>query len=100
MLSGSLPIYWGPPEAADFIPGGQESFINILDFENEESLLNYLEYLDQNDEAYLEYFKWREKPFANHFLQMFRYSMKNNGATSYACRMCVTFAKEFCGILI
>lgn len=40
------------------VPG---SYINALDFKNMQELANYLKYLDKNDTAYNEYFKWRTK---------------------------------------
>lgn len=39
------------------IPG---SYIDVLDFENVEKLADYIKYLDGNDTAYNEYFKWKE----------------------------------------
>lgn len=36
------------------------SFIHVDQFDSVESLVNYLEYLDKNDTAYLEYFRWKE----------------------------------------
>ena len=38
------------------IPG---SYINVMDFKTVEQLAEYLQYLDKNDTAYNEYFKWR-----------------------------------------
>ena len=40
------------------IPG---SYINVLDFKTLKQLANYLHYLDTNNTAYNEYFKWRLK---------------------------------------
>ena len=40
------------------IPG---SYINVLDFKTVKDLADYLHYLDQNNTAYNEYFKWRQK---------------------------------------
>lgn len=40
------------------IPG---SFINAMDFKSVKQLADYLTYLDKNETAYLEYFKWRSK---------------------------------------
>lgn len=53
--AGSLPIYWGDPDVAlDFNP---KRFVHARDFQNFEKLTEYIRYLDQDDEAYLEYFK-------------------------------------------
>ena len=40
------------------IPG---SYINVLDFKNIKILARYIKYLDNNDTAYNEYFKWKDK---------------------------------------
>ena len=40
------------------IPG---SYINVLDFKTLKQLADYLHYLDTNNTAYNEYFKWRLK---------------------------------------
>ena len=40
------------------IPG---SYINVLDFKTVKQLAEYLQYLDKNNTAYNEYFKWRLK---------------------------------------
>lgn len=40
------------------IPG---SYINVMDFKTVKELADYLHYLDRNNTAYNEYFKWRQK---------------------------------------
>ena len=40
------------------IPG---SFINIVDFESVEAVAKYLIYLNANDTAYNEYFRWKKE---------------------------------------
>ena len=40
------------------IPG---SYINVVDFKTVKQLAEYLQYLDKNNTAYNEYFKWRLK---------------------------------------
>ena len=39
------------------IPG---SYINVMDFKTVKQLAEYLQYLDKNNTAYNEYFKWRK----------------------------------------
>lgn len=52
MRVNSLPIYWGNPSVAkDF---NTKSFINAADFETLQELADYVAYLDNNDEAYIE----------------------------------------------
>lgn len=50
IVQGSLNYKWYLPE---------KSYINADDFENYNQLVDYLIYLDKNDDKYLEYFKWK-----------------------------------------
>ena len=50
-LGSSVPIYWGDPEIHDDFYKG--SFINRMDFENDESCIDYIEFLNSNDTEYL-----------------------------------------------
>jgi len=57
---GMVPIVFGPQKYYQnlAIPG---SYINLFDFPSIEALANYIKYLDKNDTAYNEYFKWKTK---------------------------------------
>jgi alpha(1,3/1,4) fucosyltransferase len=51
MKVNSIPIYWGNPEVyKDF---NNKSFINYHDFKNDDELIEYLIFLDQNDDEYM-----------------------------------------------
>lgn len=55
LAAGSLPIYWGAPDVIqDFNP---RRFVHARDFRNFDELSDYIRYLDQNEEAYLSYFR-------------------------------------------
>ena len=69
LASGSVPIYLGAPNIEDFAPG-DKSFINVDDFNSPKSLAEYIKQLDQNDESYLEYFDWKNKPFKPSFTRL------------------------------
>lgn len=59
---GAIPIVMGGMERRDYeraLP--PNSFINIDDFESPKLLVEYLRYLDKNDTAYGEYFKWQKE---------------------------------------
>lgn len=70
MVVNSIPIYWGNPRPQlDFNP---KSFINVRDYSSYEELIEYIKYLDKNDDAYIEKlnepwitdkteFEWRDK---------------------------------------
>ena len=57
---GLVPVVLGgaPYSPEQVIPG---SFINAADFDSVKDLADYLKYLDKNDTAYNQYFKWRTK---------------------------------------
>lgn len=52
MTVNSVPIYWGNPAiGVDFNP---KSFVNCYDFNSEKEVVDYIAYLDRNDDKYLE----------------------------------------------
>ena len=54
-----IPVVMGGADYTKLaIPG---SYINVLDFKSVKQLAEYLHYLNKNDTAYNEYFKWRQK---------------------------------------
>ncbi|CAK8682497.1 unnamed protein product [Clavelina lepadiformis] len=59
---GRVPVVWGPSkeDVEKLAPTG--SFIHTDDFKTPADLAKYLLYLDTNDTAYREYFKWVENP--------------------------------------
>lgn len=96
ILAASLPVVWGAPEVADFMPGGPGSFINALDFASPQALANHLLMLDHNQTAYLEYFEWRQRRPSLEFLYLQSQSFTNLGEDSWPCRACLQFREQFC----
>jgi hypothetical protein len=62
LLAGTVPVYRGAPNVHQFAPG-ENAFIDVNDFEGPAELASYLQKLDQDDEAYRQFFQWRERPF-------------------------------------
>jgi alpha(1,3/1,4) fucosyltransferase len=66
MVANSIPIYWGNPEVyKDF---NTKSFVNYYDFKNEDEMIEYIVYLDNNKEEYMKVLSepWLDKiPEAN-----------------------------------
>lgn len=56
-MAFAIPVVWGATKEdyATFLP--KESYIFAEDFDTLESLVDYLNYLDGNDTAYLQYFE-------------------------------------------
>ena len=59
---GRVSVVWGPSKENVVRLAPTKSFIHVEDFDSPASLAMYLLYLDKNDTAYREYFKWREEP--------------------------------------
>ena len=57
--SGAVPVVYGahPDDVKAVAP--PNSYIHVEDFETPAALVEYLDYLDGNDTAYLEYHQWR-----------------------------------------
>nr|CAB3247556.1 alpha-(1,3)-fucosyltransferase 6-like [Phallusia mammillata] len=59
---GAVPVVRGPKKEDYLVMAPPHSFIHTEDFASPAELTKYLMYLDKNDTAYREYFKWREDP--------------------------------------
>ena len=60
LRSGVVPIVWGPSKSDVIEVAPENSFIHFEDFDTVEDLVDYISYLDNNDEEYRKFFKWRE----------------------------------------
>ena len=92
VLAGVVPVVWGAPEAADFMPGGPGSFINAMDYESPKALAEHLMALDLDDGAYVRHFAWRTSRrgpgITERFAAMQDQSFTTLGARSWPCRLC------------
>lgn len=59
LQAGSLPVYWGSSNMADFMP--ERSFIDANSMTPQE-LANQLVWLNANSTAYAMYFDWKQQP--------------------------------------
>ena len=66
---GIVPVYLGAPNVEEFSPG-KKSFINTADFQSPQELAEHLLWLDNNDDAYQEYFQWKRHPLNPSFLKI------------------------------
>ena len=57
-----VPIALGGADYAQLLP--RDSFIDVRDFRSPKHLATFLKQLMRDDEAYLEYFKWKKKKMA------------------------------------
>jgi hypothetical protein len=56
---GTVPIVFGAPNIDDFIPANH-SVINVEHFPSPKALAEYVKYLDENDDRYLEYLAYKD----------------------------------------
>ncbi|XP_070545104.1 alpha-(1,3)-fucosyltransferase 11-like [Ptychodera flava] len=92
---GSVPIYWGSSKARDWMPNDQ-SIIMMEDFESPQKLAEFITAVDQDDEEYLKYLKFKEEGVTNQFLidhmmnRMWHDDEVGNGdfITSFECYVC------------
>lgn len=83
-----VPIVWGATKQDVEAVAPPGSFIHVDDFATPRELVDYLEYLDKNDTAYLEYHKWRLTPISD---------VPNTGNPGYPdlfCRVCKRLVLE------
>jgi hypothetical protein len=69
LLVGTVPIYLGAPNIDDFLPG-ERSIIKVTDFSGPAELARYVKALAEDEDAYCEYFAWREKPLLDTFVDL------------------------------
>ncbi|KAH9252209.1 hypothetical protein BASA81_009801 [Batrachochytrium salamandrivorans] len=97
ILANVLPVTWAAPHAEDFVPGGAGSYLNALDFSTPRDLAAKMLALDGDDEAYLEYFAWRDRTeLSPAFAAQAGYDATKSGADSFACRTCQHYLRRFC----
>ena len=59
LRSGTVPIVWGPRKSDILKVAPSKSFIHSSDFETPAKLVEYLNFLVDNETAYAEYLQWR-----------------------------------------
>ena len=60
LAAGTVPVYLGAPNAADFVP--EHSYIDAASFGTPAELAAYLRHLAETPRDYERYFAWRSKP--------------------------------------
>jgi hypothetical protein len=68
-IAGSVPVYLGAPNVADFAPA-PHSYIDVADFDGPEQLARYLDHLDRDDDQYEAYLEWKRTGPDPRFLEM------------------------------
>nr|VFJ57199.1 MAG: Fucosyltransferase, N-terminal [Candidatus Kentron sp. DK] len=76
LMAGSVPVYLGAPNVAEFAPG-EHCFIDVNDFEGPEELAVYLKRLDNDEAAYREYLTWKTRPLRRRFRELLETQRKH-----------------------
>ena len=84
----SVPIVWGAKKSDYDV--SKKSVIFMEDFESMDGLADYLEYLDKNDTAYLEYFQWRKTDLSSDST----YYKDVKSDTIGLCNLCSTISEK------
>jgi len=80
--SGVLPVYFGSPNVKEHIP--DKAVINVLDFDSNEKLLEYLVKVVNDKELYESHQAWRSKPLPENFHA--KYDFTEVHSTCRTCR--------------
>ena len=67
--AGSVPVYMGAPNVAEFAPG-DHCYIDVSKFKSPRELAAYLIRLSADEQKYRKYFDWKRKPLRRRFLKM------------------------------
>jgi hypothetical protein len=69
LIAGTVPIYLGAPNVADFVPG-DSSIINVRDYPDPSVLARHLTDLMHDEPAYQALFAWRRQPLPPRFVEL------------------------------
>jgi hypothetical protein len=69
LVAGSVPIYRGAPNVAVFAPA-EHAFIDAADFAGPAELAAYLNWLNEHEDAYQEYFAWKRTGLSTGFREL------------------------------
>lgn len=69
LIVGTVPVYLGATNVSKFAPG-EHCFIDCNDYKDPRDLAEYLLYLDNSVDEYAKYLAWKNRPFAQSFLDL------------------------------
>lgn len=90
LQAGCLPVYFGAPNIADFLPVPvNKSIINYADFGSPKALSDELVRLNNDDKAYNEFFEWKKlDPRKDKVLPGFRWLVEVSDRGHCKCELC------------
>lgn len=66
LVAGVVPVYYGAPNVRSFLPSDNAAIV-VTDFAGPGELGEYLNYLDQNDDAYEQHLAWKHQGCCDEF---------------------------------
>lgn len=84
--SGVVPIYWGDPAVGDYF--NKKAFINVTDFKSLDEAIEYVRFLDLNDDKYLTMLQsdvWSSKYIYEKKIEELNIFLKNIFEQEYLC---------------
>ena len=97
-MGTTLLVVFGAPNIEDWAPA-PHSIINALEWRGPAELAAYLNYLDANTTAYLEYFRWMDADaplFQPSFVALEAGNYVNEQRDSFVCRLCTHYRERYC----
>jgi hypothetical protein len=87
LVAGSVPIYLGAPNVADFAPG-EHCYLDVADFSGPKDLAECLLSLGRDSAGYADYVRWKERPLRSGFLAMVERQRQRP-----LCRLCALVSR-------
>jgi len=97
----TVPVYWGAPDVSEYMPAeARKMMIIASDFSKPKDLADYLQYLDRNETAYLEYFEWRKHGYSEGYARRMKNSISrwlddDGSNVSWMCRTCEFYHRHY-----
>jgi hypothetical protein len=86
-VAGSVPVYLGAPNVADFAPG-EHCYLDVADFTGRKHLAECRLSFGGDSAAYADYLRWKERPLQSRFLTMVERQRQRP-----LCRLCVLLSR-------
>jgi alpha-1,3-fucosyltransferase 10 len=85
LVAGSVPVYLGAPNVADFAPGDR-CYINVGDYAEPHELARYLNHLCREPHEYEGYLAWKQTALRNEFLRQIE-AIRTPAAARLCCEV-------------
>lgn len=91
LASDAIPVYMGAPNVAEFLPDphNHKILVEARHYPDPANLAGFLKRLAADEEAYLEYFEWRQGAIDSQFSRHYDFELRGEG--SFPCRMCTLY---------